>query len=278
MGRRRVKIGIIGGSGLEDPANQILKSITEINREDAKNEFGLPSSNLYLGTISGVDVVLLSRHGPGHKVSPTNVNYRANIEALRIAGCTHILASAACGSLSESIDRGQFVIPDSFIDRTIHRKNTFYDGTSEYYSGVCHVPMEPAFDPHMSTVIKQAADKLGISIRKGGTLVVIEGPRFSSKAESNMYRLWGGHLIGMTACPEACLAKEAGMLYALVAMATDYDCWKENECVNANEVVKIFKSNVSKVTKLLVQTVELIGQQNWDQQIDDLHVSIILFY
>ncbi|XP_033220508.1 S-methyl-5'-thioadenosine phosphorylase isoform X3 [Belonocnema kinseyi] len=269
--KHKIKVGIIGGSGLSDPGNQILKSTSTIKRESAENDFGLPSSNLFEGSIAGVDVVLISRHGVGHTINPSAVNYRANIEALRAAGCTHVLASTACGSLTESIDRGHLIIPDSFIDRTIHRKGTLYDGTSPKYPGVCHIPMEPAFDPHTSGILERAAKELGFSVRKGGTLVTIEGPRYSSKAESNAFRQWGGHLVNMTSCPEVTLAKEAGLLYGAVAMATDYDCWKESEgVVCTSDVLAVFKKNVSRVTDLLVKAVELIGQENWDQKIDDL--------
>ncbi|KZC06551.1 S-methyl-5'-thioadenosine phosphorylase, partial [Dufourea novaeangliae] len=266
-------IGIIGGSGLDDPHNQVVTSLTATAREEAKNDFGLPSGDLYQGNINGVDVVLLSRHGPGHRLSPTAVNYRANIEALRLVGCTHILASAACGSLQESICRGQLLVPDGFIDRTISRIATFYDGTSSKYSGVCHMPMEPAFDPETSQILFEVGTKLGYNIKKGGTIVAIEGPRFSSKAESNMLRLWGGDLVGMTTCPEVYLAKEAGLLYAVIAMATDYDCWRGSEdTVHAADVIAVFKQNVNKVTNLLVKAIELIGERNWDKEIDDLQV------
>ncbi|XP_012275669.1 S-methyl-5'-thioadenosine phosphorylase [Orussus abietinus] len=275
MGRYNVKMGIIGGSGLDDPANQIMKSRSKVKREDAKNEFGLPTSDLYQGTISGVDVVLLSRHGVGHKIGPSEVNYRANMEALRVLGCTHVLASTACGSLVETIDRGQLVVPDSFLDRTVKRAGTFYDGTSKKYAGVCHLPMEPAFDPKTSQVLVRAAKELGLSIKNGGTVVTIEGPRFSSKAESNALRLWGGHLVNMTTCPEVFLAKEAGLLYAAVAMATDYDCWRDcDEKVHAADVIAIFKQNVSKVTDLLIKAIELVGEENWEQDIDDLKTLV----
>ncbi|XP_015584995.1 S-methyl-5'-thioadenosine phosphorylase [Cephus cinctus] len=271
MGKYKIKVGIIGGSGLDSPQNQILQKKTEVKREDVENDFGLPSSNVYQGTISGVDVALLSRHGPGHKITPTAVNYRANVEALRLLGCTHVLASTACGSLTESIGRGQLVIPDSFLDRTVHRKGTLYDGTSPNYAGVCHVPMEPAFDPRTSKLLVQAAKELGYDVREGGTVVAIEGPRFSSKAESNALRLWGGHLVNMTTCPEVCVAKEAGLLYAAVAIGTDFDCWRESEdVVHASDVLAVFKQNVSKVTELMVKAVELIGKGDWDQHIDDL--------
>lgn len=271
MTKHKIKIGIIGGSGLDHPQNQILDCSSVTTRTEAKNDFGLPSSNLHHGTINDTDVVLLSRHGPGHKTSPTEVNYRANIEALRLAGCTHIIASTACGSLEESISRGQLIVPDSFLDRTISRKVTFYDGTSSNYTGVCHMPMEPAFDLRTSDVLIEAGKELGYDVRKGGTIATIEGPRFSSKAESNALRVWGGHLVNMTTCPEVYLAKEAGILYAVVAMATDYDCWRDSEDkVHAADVLAVFKQNVGKVTNLLVKAVKIIGQSNWDQDIDSL--------
>lgn len=269
MNKHKVKVGIIGGTGLDDPQKQILNCEKVTTREKAKNDFGLPSSDLYHGNINGVDVVLLSRHGRDHKTMPTAVNYRANIEALRLAGCTHVIVSTACGSLQECICRGQLVVPDSFLDRTIKRNVTFFDGTSSNYSGVCHMPMEPAFDPSTSQILYEVGKELGYEIRKGGTVVTIEGPRFSSKAESNAFRLWGGHLVNMTLCPELYLAKEAGLLYAAVAMATDYDCWKDNEDnVHAADVIEVFKENVNKIRDIFLKAVKVIGDKNWDKEID----------
>ncbi|KAI4473483.1 hypothetical protein M0802_016095 [Mischocyttarus mexicanus] len=271
MSKYQIKIGIIGGTGLNDPNKQIFMSQYETKRENAINEFGTPSSNLYHGTISGVEVILLSRHGLNHSITPTNVNYRANIEALKLAGCTHILASTACGSLTESIGRGQLIVPDSFLDRTTKRNGTFFDGNSNKYAGACYIPMEPAFDPHTSKILLQAGKDLNFDIRNGATIVSIEGPRYSSKAESNALRLWGGHLVNMTTYPEVCLAKEAGLLYAAIAVATDYDCWRESEeKVHAADVLTIFKQNINKVRDLLIRAVELINQQNWDEDIDNL--------
>ncbi|XP_011171822.1 S-methyl-5'-thioadenosine phosphorylase [Solenopsis invicta] len=270
-----IKVGLICGSGLGETLHKTFNCSSVTSRENAKNDFGCPSSDLYHGCIDGVNVVLLARHGTGHVFSPTGVNYRANIEAFRLAGCTHILASTACGSLTESISRGQLVVPDSFIDRTNCRKGTFYDGTSAKYSGVCHMPMEPAFDPRTSDILLQAAKKLGYNIRKGGTVITIEGPRFSSKAESNALRLWGGHLVNMTICPEVFLAKEAGLLYAAVAMATDYDCWKESEDnVTAADVLVVFRQNVDKITNVLLEAVKIIGCGNWEQDLLKLKALI----
>ncbi|XP_076755991.1 S-methyl-5'-thioadenosine phosphorylase [Xylocopa sonorina] len=275
MNKYKVKIGIIGGSGLNDPQNQIFNCQSAIMRNTAKNNFGLPSSDLYQGNINGVDVIMLLRHGPHHTIGPTEVNYRANIEALRLAGCTHVLASTACGSLQESIGRGQLVVPDSFLDRTIKRNTTFYDGTLSRYSGVCHMPMEPAFDPSTSQILYDVGKELGYEIKKGGTIVTIEGPRFSSKAESNALRLLGGHLVNMTLCPEVYLAKEAGLLYAVVAMATDYDCWKDNEDnVHVVDVIKVLKENFNKVQNIFLKAVKVIDERNWDNEIDALQELI----
>lgn len=271
MAKYEVKIGIIRGSGLGKPLDWAAHNYEVITREEAKNDFGLPSSDLLCYTHCGVKVVLLSRHGPTHEISPNAVNYRANIEALKLIGCTHILASTACGSLQESICKGQLVIPDSFLDRTISRKVTLYDGTSSRYAGVCHMPMEPAFDPSTSEILFEIGKELGYEIRKGGTIVTIEGPRFSSKAESNASRLWGGHLVNMTTCPEVYLAKEAGLLYATVAMATDYDCWRDcDDNVHVSDVLAVFSQNVKKVKKILDEAITVIGKRNWDEEIDCL--------
>lgn len=167
------------------------------------------------------------------------------------------------------------IIPDSFLDRTVKRHNTFFDGTSSNYSGVCHIPMEPAFDQRTSQILLKAAECLRYDVRKGGTIVTIEGPRFSSKAESNALRLWGGHLVNMTTCPEVYLAKEAGLLYAAIAMATDYDCWKESEeNVHAGDVLTVFKQNVSKITDMLILAVKFIGMEDWDEDITNLQKLI----
>ncbi|XP_032676092.1 S-methyl-5'-thioadenosine phosphorylase-like [Odontomachus brunneus] len=271
----KIKVGIICGSGLGNFMEETFVCSNISNREDIENAFGYPTSNLYHGHINGVDIVLLSRHGKGHMISPTAVNYRANIEALRLAGCTHVLASTACGSLVESIGRGQLVVPDSFLDRTNSRKGTFYDGTSSKYKGVCHMPMEPAFDPRTSEVLLQAAKKLGHNVQKGGTIVTIEGPRFSSKAESKALRLWGGHLVNMTTCPEVCLAKEAGLLYATLAVATDYDCWKDcDDIVHAADVIVIFKQNVANVWDVLQEAVKIIGSEDWEQDISKIKALV----
>ena len=196
-----VKVGIIGGSGLEDP--KFLKDQREVEYE---TPYGKPSSPLMVGKISGVEVVILSRHGKGHTIMPTNVPYQANIYALKEAGCTHILATTACGSLREEIKPGELVFIDQFIDRTTKRRSTFYEKDL-----VCHIPMAEPFCPNLRRLLYEQARKLGFRCHERGTVVTIEGPRFSSRAESLMFRQWGGDVINMTTVPEVVLAREAGL-------------------------------------------------------------------
>lgn len=260
-----VKIGIIGGSGFDDP--DILK-----NRKEKKvcTPFGKPSDVLILGEIGNVPCVLLARHGRSHGLMPGNINYRANIWALKEEGCTHILASTATGSLQEHLDKGDVVILDSFIDRTTGRKQTFYDGEPNHPTGVCHIPSEPAYCPRTRQVVIDVAEELNIKVHKKGTVVCIEGPRYSSKAESMMYRLWGGDVVTMTAVPEVVLAKEAGICYTSIALVTDYDCWKESDKVSASEVVKTFKQNIRKIAALITTAIPKIASLNWDETITEL--------
>ncbi|CAG7677353.1 unnamed protein product, partial [Allacma fusca] len=261
------EIGIIGGTGLDDP------DIMEERREEVvETVFGSPSDALIHGKISGVDCVLLARHGRKHNISPTNVNYRANIWALKNAGCTHIVVSTACGSLKEEVQPGDFVFLDNFIDRTTKRTSTFYDGvTPGAPQGILHLPMEPVFSDELRQVLVAAATELGIKYHSNGTCVTIEGPRFSSKAESNLYRSWGASVVNMTCVPESVLAKEAGLLYAAVAMATDYDCWRDTgEKVSVEGVMRTFKANSQKVTKLFKHVVPKIAEQSWDEHIENL--------
>lgn len=246
-----VKVGIIGGSGLDDP--EILKR-PKIMHVDTP--YGNPSSALSVGKINDVDVVLIARHGKKHTLSPTQVNYRANIYALKDQGVTHILATTACGSLKEEIDRGHFVMVDQFIDFTKHRKITFHDS---FENGAVHTPMAEPFDLELRRALYKAAEELGYRAHFGGTLITIEGPRFSTKAESKMFKMWGGDVINMSIAPEAILANEAKIPYAAVAMSTDYDCWKEDEVpVSWEEILEVFHQNADRVKKLLVNAVSNI--------------------
>jgi len=247
-----VKIGIIGGSGLDNP--DILQNAKDI---EVNTPYGKPSSLLKIGKIKGIDVVLISRHGREHTIPPTQVNFRANVFALKQQGCTHILATTACGSLKEEIKRGHLVVLDQFIDFTRHRKITFHE---EFKPGkMVHTPMAEPFNRDLRELLIRTCKDLDITCHEKGTVVTIEGPRFSTKAESRMFRQWGADIINMSIAPEVTLANEAGIPYAAVAMSTDYDCWKENEePVTWEAVLEIFKANVEKVTKLLVNVIPKI--------------------
>jgi 5'-methylthioadenosine phosphorylase len=247
-----VKIGIIGGSGLDNP--DILEDSKEIAVD---TPFGKPSSTLKVGKIKGVDVVLIARHGREHTISPTGVNFRANIRALKEQGCTHILATTACGSLREEIDRGHLVILDQFIDFTRHRAVTFHESFEAHKPE--HCPMAEPFDKNLRGLLIQSCKELKMFCHEKGTVITIEGPRFSTKAESKMFRIWGADVINMSIAPEAALANEAGIPYAAVAMSTDYDCWKEDEePVTWEAVLEIFKQNAENVTNLLVEVIPKI--------------------
>jgi len=245
------KIGIIGGSGLDDP--EILEQAEEIT---VVTPYGDPSSPLTSGTIDGAEVVILARHGRRHQLSPSQVNYRANIHALKEQQVSHILATTACGSLKEEIGRGDFVIIDQFIDFTKNRKNTFFDS---FEDGAGHTGMAEPFDGRLRELLYETSVGLGNQTHLGGTMITIEGPRFSTKAESKMFQIWGGDVINMSVATEASLANEAGIPYAAVAMSTDYDCWKEDEApVSWEEILEVFNRNADKVKELLIQTVSKI--------------------
>ncbi len=242
------KIGIIGGSGLDEP--DILKSVRSV---DVETQYGKPSTPLACGTIEGVDVVVIGRHGNKHQYSPAQVNNRANITALKGQGVTHIIATTACGSLRNDIGRGHFVLLDQFIDFTRFRKNTFHDS---FEDGVVHMEMAHPFDEDLRARLYEHAMKRKLNVHRTGCVVTIEGPRFSTVAESKMFRQWGADVINMSTAPEAMLAREAGIPYGAVAMSTDYDCWKEDEAsVTWDEILEVFNNNASTVKQLLVDVV-----------------------
>jgi 5'-methylthioadenosine phosphorylase len=242
------KIGIIGGSGLDDP--KILKNPAE---KEVTNKYGQPSSTLTCGKIDGVEVVILARHGKDHGIMPTKVNFLANIYALKEEGCTHILAATAVGSLREEIKPGNLVFPSQFIDFTRHRNMTFF------HDKVVHTPMSDPYDKKLTEVLCETADELGFKYNRDVTVVTIEGPRFSTRAESHMFRAWGADIINMSTCPEVILANELGIPYQTIAMSTDYDCWKENEApVTFEMVMKIMGENAEKVKQLLIKSIPRI--------------------
>jgi 5'-methylthioadenosine phosphorylase len=247
-----VKVGIIGGSGLDDP--KILKDAKDV---EADTPYGEPTSRLRVGNIGGVDVVLVARHGREHTVPPTYVNFRANIHALKDIGCTHIIATTAVGSLREEIGRGDLVILDQFIDFTRHRNVSFQDSFEPHKPE--HCAMADPFSEELRQLLIRGCLELGLKHHKGGTVVTIEGPRFSTRAESNMFRMWGADVINMSVAPEAALANEAGIPYAAVAMSTDYDCWKtDEEPVTWDEILEVFNANVDKVINLLLNIIPKI--------------------
>jgi len=247
------KIGIIGGSGLENP--EILQS-PEL--KESENRFGKPSSPLVCGLLGGVEIVMLSRHGKDHAISPSGVNNRANLLAIKEEGCTHILTTTACGSLREEIGRGDIVIPDQFIDFTRHRAITFHDSFEPGKPG--HIPMADPFDKKLRELLITTANNLQLKIHPKGTIITIEGPRFSTRAESALFRTWGADIINMSVAPEVILANELGIPYATVAMSTDYDSWKQDEKpVTWEEVLEVFSRNVHNVLMLLKETLPLIN-------------------
>jgi 5'-methylthioadenosine phosphorylase len=247
------RVGIIGGSGLDDPA--ILRDAKD---EPVTTRWGAPSSPLRRGVIEGVECALLARHGRQHTIPPTHVPNRANVQALADAGCTHVLTTTAVGSLREEIGRGDLVIVDQFIDFTRFRATTFHDAFEP--GQAAHTPMADPFSPELRALLVETARALGIRHHARGTVVTIEGPRFSTRAESHMFRAWGADIINMSIAPECALANEAGLPYAAVAMSTDYDCWKEDEePVTWDQIVAIFEQNVEKVVQLLVASIAKLG-------------------
>lgn len=229
-----------------------MKGAKEI---DATTKFGNPSSNLITGKISNVDVVILSRHGKKHTIMPSNVNYRANILALKEQGCTHVIATTACGSLKEEIKPGHLVFCDQFIDRTTKRASTFYDAGK-----VCHIPMAEPFCAKLRRLLSETSTEIGLKHHKKGTIITIEGPRFSTKAESHMYRQWKADVINMSTVPEVVLAREAGICYAIIAMSTDFDVWHPHEDgVNIEMILKVMHQNAENVKKLLLEVIPKIS-------------------
>ena len=243
-------IGIIGGSGLYD-----IDGLEDKEWRAVSTPWGEPSDQLLHGRLAGVRCVFLPRHGRGHKLSPSHLNYRANIDALKRAGVTDILSLSAVGSLKEELPPGHFVIVDQFIDRSFAREKSFFgDGC------VAHVSMAHPTCPRLSDAAETAARGLNLPITRGGTYLVMEGPQFSTKAESELYRQWGCSVIGMTNMPEAKLAREAEMCYASIAMVTDYDCWHpDHDAVTVDAVVAVMMRNADNARALVKAVVPGLG-------------------
>ena len=243
-------LGVIGGSGLYE-----IEGLSNTRWESMETSFGAPSDDLLFGELDGQQIVFLPRHGRGHKVPPSGLNFRANIEALKRAGCTEIISLSAVGSLKEELSPGTFVIVDQFIDRTFARKKSFFgDGL------VAHVSMADPACRRLGGLIGQAAGGLSNETIRGGTYLVMEGPQFSTRAESELYRSWGCDVIGMTNMPEAKLAREAEMCYATVAMVTDFDCWhQDHDDVTVETVIKVLIENAAAAKQLVVNLAPLIS-------------------
>ena len=242
----KVAIGIIGGSGLYD-----MSELTDRSEIRAETPFGLPSDNLILGTLSGKRVVFLSRHGRGHKRMPSELNFRANIYAMKSMGVERILSVSAVGSLREDIAPLDIVLPDQFVDRTRGRISTFFgDGL------VAHIAFSDPVCPDLLSQVHKASQKAGTEAKKGGTYLCMEGPAFSTKAESNLYRKWGMDIIGMTNLQEAKLAREAEICYVTIALVTDFDCWHEShETVSAEMILDNLHKNSRTAQLILSQAV-----------------------
>jgi 5'-methylthioadenosine phosphorylase len=243
-------LGIIGGSGLYE-----IEGLEGRREETFETPWGLPSDALVRGRIGDVELVFLPRHGKGHRLTPTGVPYRANIAALKAAGVTDVLSISACGSLKEQYVPGHFVAVDQFIDRTVARESTFFGPGM-----VAHVSMARPVCSRLSALAADAAAAVGAEMHRGGTYLAMEGPQFSSLAESKLYRQWGCDVIGMTAMPEAKLAREAELPYATLAMVTDYDCWREEEeAVSVTNVLEIMGQNSALARQAVVKLAETLS-------------------
>ncbi len=246
----KTKIGIIGGSGVYDIDGLANKQWVSVS-----STFGKPSDELLFGELNGQEMVFLPRHGRGHKIPPSEINFRANIDALKRAGVTDVISVSAVGSLREHLAPGMFVIVDQFIDRTFARNKSFFG------SGlVAHVSMAHPVCKRLGDHIEAAAKEAGINALRGGTYLVMEGPQFSTLAESELYRTWGCDVIGMTNMPEAKLAREAELCYATVAMVTDYDCWHPgHDAVTVDQIIKVLLENADRARALVKHAAPRIG-------------------
>jgi 5'-methylthioadenosine phosphorylase len=260
------KIGIIGGSGL-----YALDALEDQRWVAVDSPWGAPSDAILTGRIGGVELAFLPRHGRGHVVPPHLLNARANIDALKRLGCTDVLAISAVGSLQEQYAPGDFVAVDQFIDRTKGRPSTFFETGM-----VGHVPMADPVCPRLTGLAASAAAKAGAKVHGCGTYLAMEGPQFSTRAESRLYRQWGCDVIGMTAMPEAKLAREAELPYALLAMVTDYDCWREGGDVDISEILKVMGDNAELARVTVVELVRSLPAERPASPIDTvLDVALI---
>jgi len=243
-------LGIIGGSGLYE-----LERLTDVEKLETTTPFGAPSDAMIAGTIGRTRLLFLPRHGRGHRIAPHRINYRANVLALKMAGAEQILSVSAVGSMKEDIHPGDMIIVDQFIDRTRHSIDTFFDDDGV----VAHVEFAKPIDAQLASSLAGAAKRAGATVHEGGVYLCMEGPQFSTRAESDLYRSWGASVIGMTNLPEARLAREAELPYATLAMATDYDCWREgHDAVTVDAVIAVMQGNVAKAKEIIVELAETV--------------------
>jgi len=248
----QAKIGVIGGSGLYD-----IVGMTDIEEVDLDTPFGKPSDTITIGNLEGVGIAFLPRHGKGHHILPTEIPVRANIYALKFLGVEHIIAINSVGSFKKEIKPGDLLIPDQLIDRTRSRVNSFFgEGV------VVHIPFAEPFCPVLSQIVFEAAQEIGAKVHPKGTYVVMEGPAFSTRAESRLYRSWGADIIGMTALPEAKLAREAEICYAIIACVTDYDSWQErSQPITIDVILNILHQNIDTAKQIIKLAVSRIPEK-----------------
>ncbi len=259
-------IGIIGGSGLYG-----MEDLTDVREARVDTPFGPPSDAIVTGTLHGRRLAFLPRHGRGHRIGPSEINYRANIMALKMLGVRWIMSVSAVGSMREEIVPGHMVVPDQFFDRTVGRPSTFFGGGI-----VGHVMLADPVCPALAGRLADACDKTGATVHRGGTYLCMEGPQFSTRAESRIYRQWGVDVIGMTNLPEAKLAREAEIHYATLAMATDYDCWHQTEeDVTIEAVLRVMAENVRKAQAIIRATVEALPEESSCGCADALATAVI---
>ena len=244
----QAEIAIIGGSGLYH-----MEGLTRLKKITVTTPFGKPSDSIMLGSFEGLNIAFLARHGRGHHTLPSGINYRANIHALKSLGVSRVFSVSAVGSMKEKIRPGDFVLPDQFIDRTTQRLNTFFD-----QGIVAHVAFADPICQTLTTLLHKASQGVSVTVHRPGTYLCIEGPQFSSRAESLLYRKWGVDVIGMTNIPEAKLAREAELCYATLALVTDYDCWHETEeAVSVGAILDIMHTNVETAKQVLHHALKL---------------------
>ena len=262
----QAKIGVIGGSGLYD-----IEGMTDIEEVELGTPFGRPSDSIVVGKLEGVGIAFLPRHGRGHRIPPTNVPSRANIYALKSLGVERIIAINSVGSFKEEIKPGDLLVPDQLIDRTRNRVNTFFDEGI-----VAHIAFAEPFCPVLSQIVFEAAQEAGANVHQGGTYVAMEGPAFSTRAESRLYRSWGADLIGMTALPEAKLAREAEICYAIIACVTDYDSWQErSEPITIDVILNILRKNIDTAKEIIKLSLSKIPEGRYCDCPSALEIAIV---